>query len=102
MLEGDGGALFPPLRFSPVESGVYRGGFPAVRNFPFLGTLDLRTVVSLAPEVTPDLQSWCEAEQVDLKLFSGRLLDDTLCLSAPVCPVNIDEADNQTNKRTRK
>ncbi|KAI8871986.1 hypothetical protein GQ42DRAFT_120039, partial [Ramicandelaber brevisporus] len=41
--------LWPTSRFSIVEDGVFRGGFPRADNVPFLETLDLRTVVALVP-----------------------------------------------------
>lgn len=57
--------LVPPLRFSQVEEGVYRGAYPSLVNHRFLAHLRLRTVVSLLPEVpTPDLLWWCEQHGV--------------------------------------
>ena len=49
-----------------VEEGVYRSGYPTVRNLRFLRRLGLRTVVSLTPEddVNRDLASFCESEGV--------------------------------------
>lgn len=37
----------PPLNFSMVESGLYRSGFPNKRNFEFLKTLNLKSIVYL-------------------------------------------------------
>ena len=42
--------LVPPLRFSQVEEGVYRGAYPSLINQRFLTRLGLRTIVSLLPE----------------------------------------------------
>lgn len=42
--------LVPPYRFALVEEGLYRGAYPVLRNFPFLQTLRLRTIVQLTPE----------------------------------------------------
>ena len=52
--------LVPPLRFSQVEEGVYRGAYPSLVNQRFLTRLGLRTIVSLLPEPpTADLLQWC-------------------------------------------
>ncbi|CCH43564.1 putative tyrosine-protein phosphatase [Wickerhamomyces ciferrii] len=37
----------PPLNFSLVEDGIYRSGHPVPINFPFLQTLNLKTVIYL-------------------------------------------------------
>ena len=39
--------LVPPLRFSLVEEGVYRGAYPSQLNLRFLTRLGLRSMVSL-------------------------------------------------------
>ena len=53
--------LVPPLRFSQVEEGMYRGAYPSLVNQRFLTRLGLRTIVSLLPEPpTADLLQWCE------------------------------------------
>lgn len=45
--------LVPPLNFAPVARGVYRSAFPHPRNFSFLATLGLRTVVYLCATPYP-------------------------------------------------
>ena len=53
--------LVPPLRFSQVEEGVYRGAYPSLINQRFLTRLGLRTIISLLPEPpADDLRQWCE------------------------------------------
>ena len=53
--------LVPPLRFSMVEEGVYRGAYPSQINLRFLSRLGLRSMVSLLPEQpAPHLITWCE------------------------------------------
>lgn len=42
--------LFPPVSFGNVEEGIYRSAFPTEINFRFLQTLNLKSVVLLAPE----------------------------------------------------
>ena len=39
--------LFPPLSFGLVSPGIYRSGCPAIRNLPFLRTLELKSIVYL-------------------------------------------------------
>ena len=54
--------LVPPLRFSLVEEGVYRGAYPSLINLRFLRRLGLRSMVSLLPEPpAPHLVEWCKA-----------------------------------------
>uniref|UniRef100_A0A0D6R5K3 diphosphoinositol-polyphosphate diphosphatase n=1 Tax=Araucaria cunninghamii TaxID=56994 RepID=A0A0D6R5K3_ARACU len=52
--EGEEGLFVPPLNFSMVEKGVYRSGFPNTINFPFLETLQLRSIIYLCPEPYPE------------------------------------------------
>ena len=60
-------SLVPPFRTARVESGVYRGAYPVLRNFPYLRRLRLRTIVSLIPEPpTYDLRCFAEAEHIQL------------------------------------
>lgn len=59
--------LVPPFRFARVESGVYRGAYPVLRNFPYIRRLRLRTIVSLIPEPpTYDIKCFAEAEHIQL------------------------------------
>lgn len=44
----------PPLEFTQVAAGVYRGAYPREINVGFLATLALDTVVSLTPEPVPE------------------------------------------------
>ena len=37
--------LVPPSNFSMVEDGIFRSGFPQSDNFPFLDTLNLRSIM---------------------------------------------------------
>ncbi|XBA49211.1 hypothetical protein SBP28_003750 [Candidozyma auris] len=53
MIEPD--PLVPPLRFSTVQPHLHRGGYPRQINFPFLSSLNLKTIISLTPEpITQD------------------------------------------------
>jgi tyrosine-protein phosphatase OCA6 len=41
--------LTPPLKFGTVQPNLYRGAYPREINFPFLKTLELKTIISLTP-----------------------------------------------------
>ena len=58
--------LVPPLRFSCVEQGIYRGAYPSLINLRFLRRLRLRSIVSLVSEApSTDLLDWCRANNVE-------------------------------------
>ncbi|KAL9248273.1 hypothetical protein vseg_021615 [Gypsophila vaccaria] len=46
--------LIPPINFSMVEEGIYRSGFPDISNFPFLETLNLKSIIYLCTESYPE------------------------------------------------
>lgn len=46
--------LEPPTNFSMVEDGIFRSGFPQPSNFPFLQSLNLRSIIYLCPEPYPE------------------------------------------------
>nr|GMD32928.1 probable tyrosine-protein phosphatase At1g05000 [Ipomoea batatas] len=51
----DGVLMAPPPNFSAVEAYcIYRSGFPQSSNFPFLHSLNLRSVIYLCQEPYPD------------------------------------------------
>ncbi|GAB2277188.1 hypothetical protein Dimus_011896 [Dionaea muscipula] len=53
--EDDGDVvLVAPTNFSMVEEGVYRSGFPEPRNFPYLETLNLKSIIYLCHEPYPE------------------------------------------------
>ena len=62
--------LHPPANFSMVWRGVYRSSFPTRKNFGFLRTLRLRSVLYLCPEEYPDTnQKFLEDEGIALLKF---------------------------------
>lgn len=66
-------SVVPPFRFARVESGVFRGAYPVLRNFPFLKLLQLRTIVSMIPEPpTYDLQCFAAANGIQLHHLSAE------------------------------
>ncbi|XP_004302160.1 PREDICTED: probable tyrosine-protein phosphatase At1g05000-like isoform 2 [Fragaria vesca subsp. vesca] len=50
----DDDVLEPPINFSMVEDGIFRSGFPQPANFPFLRSLNLRSIIYLCPEPYPE------------------------------------------------
>ncbi|WOL18729.1 hypothetical protein Cni_G27526 [Canna indica] len=55
--EGADAPLIPPFNFGVVDRGIYRSGFPASENLPFLKTLNLRSIVYLCPEPYPEVNA---------------------------------------------
>eukprot|EP00471_Norrisiella_sphaerica_P007103 CAMPEP_0184490354 /NCGR_PEP_ID=MMETSP0113_2-20130426/17703_1 /TAXON_ID=91329 /ORGANISM="Norrisiella sphaerica, Strain BC52" /LENGTH=149 /DNA_ID=CAMNT_0026874209 /DNA_START=106 /DNA_END=555 /DNA_ORIENTATION=- len=58
-----------------VNKGIYRSGFPNKRNFEFLRTLQLRSVVKVCREDSEEFNSFCEKEgilQVDLGMDGNK------------------------------
>ncbi len=108
--------LIPPFRFSIVELDVYRGAYPTLKNFPFLKTLALKTIISLtpvSPEILslstlimlrgnisihlqerpiPDLEDFCFCEGVQLLHYMGNLHALVRALPSPLFR-HIEEAD---------
>ncbi|GAA6058445.1 hypothetical protein JCM3770_005080 [Rhodotorula araucariae] len=68
----DPSRAFPPLNFSLILPGVYRSGHPHKTNFPFLDSLNLRSIMYLSPEdYRPDTHNW--ALERGLKIFHLRI-----------------------------
>ena len=42
--------LIPPVNFSLVSQGIYRGSYPNFKNFAFLKNLGLKSILFLCPE----------------------------------------------------
>lgn len=65
--------LVPPENFSAVTQGVYRCGFPKKRNFKFLETLQLKTVLTLVLEDYPEANlEWCQDQDVQFMVSRRR------------------------------
>mmetsp|Transcript_5925 Transcript_5925/g.10302 ORF Transcript_5925/g.10302 Transcript_5925/m.10302 type:complete len:243 (+) Transcript_5925:4907-5635(+) len=59
-----------PENFSMVTPGVYRSGFPKIKNFPFLKRLGLRTILTLVLEEYPEAnQAFNEENNIKLMQF---------------------------------
>ncbi|RSH88019.1 uncharacterized protein EHS24_000543 [Apiotrichum porosum] len=62
--------LVPPENFAAVTHGVYRCGFPKRRNFKFLETLQLKTVLTLVLEDYPEANlQWCQDQDIQFMQF---------------------------------
>lgn len=62
--------FIPPLQFSLIDDGLYRGGYPTLRNFSFLQRLNLKLVISLTPEPPSlDLKAFCRQLDVPIVHF---------------------------------
>ncbi|CAK9784299.1 hypothetical protein CC85DRAFT_68058 [Cutaneotrichosporon oleaginosum] len=62
--------VVPPENFSAVTHGVYRSGFPKKRNFKFLETLQLKTVLTLVLEDYPEANlQWCQDQDIQFMQF---------------------------------
>ena len=71
----------PPLRYELVETDLHRGGYPTLRNFPFLVRLRLRTLISLAPEPpTADLTLLCSHYNIALHHYAVPYAADSLSI----------------------
>lgn len=81
--------LIPPYRFLRVESSLFRGAYPTLRNLRFLRRLQLRTIVSFTPEPpTADLVRFCEATEVALIHVPSPTSRSSLAdLQAPIAQI---------------
>ncbi|ORY34792.1 tyrosine phosphatase family-domain-containing protein, partial [Naematelia encephala] len=62
--------LVPPENFAVVSGGVYRCGFPMKRNFRFMETLRLKTVLTLVLEDYPEANlKWCQSQDIQFMQF---------------------------------
>ncbi|WVF68470.1 hypothetical protein IAT40_003237 [Kwoniella sp. CBS 6097] len=62
--------LVPPENFALVAPGVYRCGFPKKRNFGFMETLRLKTVLTLVLEDYPEANlEWCQSQDIQFMQF---------------------------------
>ena len=61
--------MIPPFRFGTVEEGLYRAALPTPRNYTFLRQLGLRSMVSLVPDLNPQLEEFADQEGITVKLI---------------------------------
>lgn len=71
--------LVPPLNFDMISSGsgsgaIYRSGHPNERNFQFMLTLNLKSIIYLSvDDVRDNLQGWIDQTHGAVKLLHFRL-----------------------------
>jgi tyrosine-protein phosphatase SIW14 len=71
--------LVPPLNFDMVHSeggsgAIYRSGHPNERNFRFMSTLNLKSIIYLSSDdIRDNLQGWIDATHGSVKLLHFRL-----------------------------
>mmetsp|Transcript_18675 Transcript_18675/g.25986 ORF Transcript_18675/g.25986 Transcript_18675/m.25986 type:complete len:518 (+) Transcript_18675:248-1801(+) len=73
-------SICPPFRFESIEEGVYRGAYPTMRNFTFLSSLGLRTIISLIPE----------EPSTDLATFANLVGARTVWIKTPKYKENVN------------
>ncbi len=84
--------LLPPLRFSAVEFGIFRGAYPTLKNYRFLKRLSLKTVISVTPEPPiVDLVEFCKHENIRLVHHSAEIFTREAPTVTPVVVVDILE-----------
>ena len=74
--------IIPPFRFATVESEVFRGAYPTLKNFRFLRRLNLACIVSLIPEApNADLKAFCEEEKINNVHFKVKKYNEEVNIS---------------------
>ena len=87
--EGDH-VLLPPPNFSMVEDSIYRSSFPQPSNFPFIQTLNLRSIIYLCPEPYPEENlEFLKSQNIQLFQFG---IEGKTDVSLPVLKDSIMEA----------
>jgi tyrosine-protein phosphatase SIW14 len=71
--------LVPPLNFDMINSGsgsgaIYRSGHPNERNFEFMSTLNLKSIIYLSiDDVRENLQGWIDSTNGSVRLYHFQL-----------------------------
>ncbi|KAI1825436.1 tyrosine phosphatase family-domain-containing protein [Xylaria intraflava] len=59
-----------PINFAMVSEGLYRSGYPQARDYPFMESLKLKTIVTLVNKELPDgFRQFLEENQITHKIF---------------------------------
>lgn len=77
--------FIPPINFAMVDVGVYRSGYPTIRNLPFLGTLGLRSI--MYPLNRSDLQGHSEIWQSRTIRVAGNSGDSPVSFAGVILVV---------------
>jgi tyrosine-protein phosphatase OCA6 len=83
--------IIPPFRFATVESEVFRGAYPTLKNFRFLRRLNLASIVSLIPEApNADLKAFCEEEKISIVHFKVKKYNEEVNISTEEVSMILD------------
>ncbi|KAK5636565.1 hypothetical protein RRF57_012277 [Xylaria bambusicola] len=59
-----------PINFSTVSEGLYRSGYPQAPDYPFIQSLNLKTIVTLVNKELPDgYQAFIQENRITHKIF---------------------------------
>lgn len=72
--------FIPPLNFAMVDNGIFRSGFPEPANFPFLQTLNLRSIMYLSIHLFSFSFSFSFNKQTHFLFL--------ICFSLDICVLN--------------
>ncbi|KAI2642152.1 tyrosine phosphatase family-domain-containing protein [Xylaria nigripes] len=62
--------LHHPINFAMVSEGLYRSGYPETRDYPFIQSLKLKTIVTLVNKELPDgFREFLQENQITHKIF---------------------------------
>ncbi|GAA5924186.1 protein-tyrosine phosphatase Siw14 family protein [Sporobolomyces koalae] len=67
--EDDDGLVYPPDNFAIVAPGIFRSSFPKRKNFRFLQSLKLKSVLTLVEDYPQDNLDFLEREGIQLFQF---------------------------------
>ncbi|CDR37681.1 CYFA0S01e14840g1_1 [Cyberlindnera fabianii] len=74
----------PPLNFALVEDSIYRSGHPVPINFPFLRTLNLRTVIYIGDkEDNYDYYEFLKEENIEFKYIKMKSSSEPFIMNDP-------------------
>lgn len=84
--------LLPPLRFGTVETNLYRGAYPTLKNFRFLrryfiilviNRLKLTCIVSLIEnDPSADLIQFCSCERININHINVTFVKDEIAFTS--------------------
>ncbi|KAH7040225.1 protein-tyrosine phosphatase, partial [Microdochium trichocladiopsis] len=59
-----------PINFGVIEPGLYRSGYPQAQDYPFIKSLNIKTIVTLVSKEMPEgYQSFMDANGISHKVF---------------------------------
>lgn len=74
--------FLPPSLFGTVDMDLYRGSYPAIRNFPLMKTLNLKSILSLTPDLPGEkLKEFCKENKIDSYHVRVDVPDDKVAIT---------------------